>query len=124
MSLSETVTLGYERWAAQDVDGFLGLFDDDAVFVVPGTTSLSGDHDKESFRRVLDTVGEATRMGRHRQQEVCRYESDGGVAVAFDSYVADSGKYHSMHEWIFKNGRPHVWMLYVHEYELFSEAWR
>jgi ketosteroid isomerase-like protein len=122
----ETIALAYERWGAGDLDGFLDLFDDDAVFVVPGRTPLSGDHDKAAFRSVLDRVAEATRVGRHRQELVCTYQGDSGTALVFDTYFGpdETDKYHSVHEWIFKEGRPHVWMLYVHEYDLFARLWQ
>jgi hypothetical protein len=32
-------------------------------------------------------------------------------------------KYHSVHEWIFRDGQPQVWMVYIHEYEIFEACW-
>jgi hypothetical protein len=103
----------------------LALFDDDAMFIVPGSTSVSGDHDKAAFRTVLDTVAKASDAGAHRQEMICRYEGDSGVVAIFDTFVVagEDDKYHSVHEWIFRDGRPHVWMLYVHEYERFASVW-
>jgi len=40
------------------------------------------------------------------------------LVVLFDNHVmVDGGErhYHSAHGWMFRDGRPHVWMLYVHE---------
>jgi ketosteroid isomerase-like protein len=126
MEANDTVTIAYERWRVGDFDGFLELFDNDAVFVVPGRTALSGDHDKETFRGVLTAVAEMSRSGRHRQELVCAYQNDNGAALVFDTYFGpgENEKYHSVHEWIFRDGRPHVWMLYVHEYDLFEQLWQ
>ena len=44
----------------------------------------------------------------------------------FDNYVTVNEteiKYHSVHEWILRDGVPQVWMLYVHEYDIFQAAW-
>ena len=125
MTITETIDVAYQRWEAGDTDGFLELFDDDAVFVVPGTTPVSGDHDKSGFRAVLQKVAQATRSGRHRQELVCRYLADSGAALVFDTHFgpAESDKYHSVHEWVFRGGRPYVWMLYVHEYDSFARLW-
>jgi len=126
MTPDETVTTGYERWNAGDFEGLLTLFTDDATFAVPGETSVSGDHDKAGFRAVLEKVAEASKAGRHRQEVICRYAGDSGIVVLFDNYVGEGAaqKYHSVHEWIFRDGRPFAWMLYVHEYDIFADAWR
>ena len=124
--MHDVVTAAYERWRAGDVDGFLALFPADAVFVVPGSTRVSGDHDKASFRRVLEHVVAVSGTGRYRSELVSSYESPEGATFVFDNFVVLNGveqKYHSMHEWILRDGELHVWMLYVHEYELFSRAW-
>ncbi len=125
MTIAETIATAYDRWASDDVDGFLSLFDEDAMFVIPGTTSVSGDHDMAGFKAVLKRVAETTKAGRHRQELVCQYQSDSGAALVFDTHFGpDEGdKYHSIHEWIIRDGRPHVWMLYVHEYDLFARLW-
>lgn len=125
MTIAEIITTAYDRWSANDIDGFLDLYDDDAIFVIPGTTSVSGNHDKAGFRVVLERVAETTKAGRHRQELVCRYDSESGAALVFDTHFGpnEADKYHSIHEWIFREGRPHVWMLYVHEYELFERLW-
>ena len=124
MTPSETVADGYARWAAGDFDGLLALFDDEAMFIIPGTTSVSGTHDKAAFRDVLQRVEDASAEGRHRQELVCSYEGASGVAAVFDTFTGDGEeKYHSVHEWIFRDGRPHAWMLYVHEYERFAAVW-
>ncbi|HEV2370076.1 MAG TPA: hypothetical protein VGR90_09375 [Acidimicrobiales bacterium] len=116
----------YDQWTRGNIDGFLEVFPDDAVFVVPGSTRLSGDHDKKSFRLVLNEVVQATKEGRHRQELVCSYEGPSGTIVVFDTFVSIEGaeeKYHSAHEWILREGVPQVWMLYIHEYELFGRVW-
>jgi len=124
MTPSETVMLGYERWDAGDFDGLLDLFADDAVFVIPGATSVSGTHDKAAFRAVLDKVAAETKADRHRQELICSYTGDSGVIAIFDNYVGDEdAKYHSVHEWIFRDGTLHAWMLYVHEYDVFASTW-
>lgn len=110
---------------AGDIDGFLEIFSDDAVFIIPGATAISGDHDKATFRRVLERVADATRTGHHRQELVSTYTGDSGAAAVFDTHIGpgEADKYHSVHEWIFRDERPHVWMLYVHEYDLFARTW-
>jgi len=126
LTITETITAAYELWAAGDLHGFLELFPDDAVFVVPGATSVSGDHDKAGFRTVLERVAEAAKAGRHRQELVCQYQGDSGAALVFDTHFgpSDADMYRSIHEWVFRDGRLQVWMLYVHEYELFANLWR
>jgi ketosteroid isomerase-like protein len=125
MTSVEIVTKGYELWDASDADGFLALFDDDARFAIPGATPVSGDHDKQAFRKVLQQVFEATRGGRHRQELICRYYGDSGVVSLFDNYVGEGmqTKYHSVHEWIIRDGTPVAWMLYLHEYDVFASNW-
>jgi hypothetical protein len=125
MDPAATISSAYERWDAGDIDGFLDLFDDDAIFVVPGATRVSGDHDKSGFRGVLARVAEATRAGRHRQELICTYLGDSGATLVFDNHFGpgEQDKYHSIHEWIFRGDRPHAWMLYVHEYDRFERLW-
>jgi ketosteroid isomerase-like protein len=126
MSPKDQIEAAYAKWDAGDFGGLLALFVDEAMFIVPGSTRLSGDHDKASFRGVLEDVGAETAAGRHRQELICSYESDAGGMWLFDNYVTIDGeteKYHSVHEWSFRDGRPTVWMLYVHEYDVFDRAW-
>jgi ketosteroid isomerase-like protein len=123
MSPKDVALTAYERWNAGDTAGFLAMLPDNAVFCVPGSTRISGDHDKAGFRRVLDNVTALTAQGRHRQEMICAYESESGVVVLFDTYVGDEEKYHSMHEWIFRDGALIAWMLYVHEFDRFARVW-
>ena len=119
--MHEAVTAGYERWNGTDFDGFLSLFADDAVFVIPGSTSRSGEHDKAAFRGVLESVGAAIRDGQHRQELVCTNDGPSGSMCVFDNFVVMNGgetTYHSVHEWILRGGIPHVSMPYVHDYDL------
>jgi ketosteroid isomerase-like protein len=125
-AVDDTVAEGYRRWSLGDVDGFISLFADDAIFVIPGSTRLSGDHDKTGFRRILEEVAAAARDGRHKQELVCSYAGPTGLVCVFDNFARIDGtdaKYHSIHEWIFRDGVPQAWMLYLHEYELFERAW-
>lgn len=124
--MNEIVAAAYQRWDAGDHDGLLSMFPDDAMFVIPGSTPLSGDHDKAGFRGVLDRIGTAAKSGHHTQKLICSYDAPGGSACVFDNYVKVNGaevKYHSVHEWILRDGAPQVWMLYVHEYDIFQAAW-
>jgi ketosteroid isomerase-like protein len=52
--MDDIVAKGYERWDANDLDGFLELFTHDAVFVEPGSTRVSGDRDETARRGVLE----------------------------------------------------------------------
>lgn len=124
--MNDVVAAAYDRWDKGDFEGLLAMFADDAVFAVPGSTRLSGDHDKAGFRRVLEDLEVATGEGRHRQELVCSYEGPSGTICVFDNVVRIDGseaKYHSAHEWMFREGVPWGWMLYVHEYDLFAKAW-
>ena len=126
MPMSDQIAKAYDRWAEGDIDGLLAMFPDTAMFIVPGHTRVSGDHDKASFRRVVDDVVSRTAAGDHRQELICSYEGTQGAMWLFDNYVTIDGrteKYHSVHEWTFADGQPHVWMLYVHEYDVFDRAW-
>ena len=89
--MDETVATAYDRLNAGDVDGFLALFADDAVFAIPGSTP-SRDHDKTGFRRVPAEVVTATRIGQHKQELVGAYEGPcGGVARVFDTFAVVDG---------------------------------
>lgn len=126
MSVNDLIAEAYGHWDAGDIDGLLAMFHDNAMFMVPGTTRVSGDHDKASFRRVLADVASATEAGDHRQELICSYDGSDGAMWLFDNHVTIDGraeKYHSVHEWGFQDGRPRVWMLYVHEYDIFERAW-
>jgi ketosteroid isomerase-like protein len=81
------VASAYDRWDAGDVEGFLALFPDNAVFVVPGSIRLSGQHDKVAFRTVPGEGLEATTAGRHRQELVCSYDGPSGTMCVFDTCV-------------------------------------
>lgn len=123
---NDQIAAAYAKWDAGDLDGLLAHFADDAKFFVPGATTVSGDHDKASFRRVLEDVAKQTAAGRHRQELICTYQADDGAMWLFDNHVTINGKnekYHSVHEWGFRDERPAVWMLYVHEYDIFDRAW-
>ena len=124
--MKEIVGTAYERWDAGDHDGLLSMFPDDSMFVIPGSTAISGDHDKAGFRRVLDLMQSAVRSRQHNRKLICSYDAPGGSACVFDNYVTVNEteiKYHSVHEWILRDGVPQVWMLYVHEYDIFQAAW-
>ena len=127
MSIQEEIAAAYAKWDAGDVDGLLAMFADNAMFIVPGTTRISGDHDKVAFRPVLEAMAGETAAGRHRRQLICTYEGESGAMWLFDSYVTIAGqeqKYHAVHEWGIRDGKPFVWMLYVHEYDVFDRAWQ
>ncbi|MFI5045567.1 MAG: nuclear transport factor 2 family protein [Acidimicrobiia bacterium] len=124
--MHETIAAAYQRWSDGDVEGFLALFPEDAVFVVPGRTRVSGQHDKASFRGVLEHVVAVTRAGRYRSELVTSYDAEGGSMYVFDNVVIVDGvekTYHSVHEWTLRDGTPCVWTLYIREYDLFSQVW-
>lgn len=126
MSVNDQIAAAYEKWDAGDFDGLLALFHDDAMFIVPGKTRVSGDHDKASFRLVLADLAAAAAASEHGRELICSYGGTDGAMWLFDNYVTVGGrpeKYHSVHEWGFREGRPRVWMLYVHEYDIFDQAW-
>jgi ketosteroid isomerase-like protein len=125
--VTDIVVEAYQHWKDGDVERFLALFADNAVFAVPGSTRLSGDHDKSSFRTVLNEIVTVTEQGGHRQEPICSYVETTGSVWVFDNYVRVDGteeKYHSVHEWILGDGALRAWMLYVHEYDVFERAWR
>jgi len=124
--MHEMIEAAYERWREGDVDGFLALFPDDAVFVIPGRTRVSGRHDKASFRRVLEHVVAVTRAGKYRSELVTTYDAPGGSMYVFDNVVVVDGEqrtYHSAHEWALRDDTPCGWTLYVRDYDLFSRVW-
>jgi len=44
----------------------------------------------------------------------------------FDNFVtlaANTEQYHSVHEWIVRDGKLAAMMVYVHEYDVFERAW-
>jgi ketosteroid isomerase-like protein len=124
--MHEGIEAAYERWRQGDIEGFLAMFPDDAVFVVPGRTRVSGTHDKAAFRKVLEHVVAVTRAGRYRSELVTAYDAPDGEMLVFDNVVVvdgDERTYHSVHEWTLRDGRPLRWTLYVREYDLFSRVW-
>src|SRR5437763_11279667 len=96
VSIHEEIAATYAKWNAGDVDGVLAKFADNAMFLVPGTTRISGDHDKASFRPVLaELVG-------LRQVLICTYDGQSGAMWLFGTYATIDGqeqKYHAVHEW-------------------------
>lgn len=125
--MHEVIAAAYEHWNSGDLEGFLALFADDALFVVPGSTRLSGEHDKAAFHRVCKELASATEEGRFRQELVCSYDGPSGSACVVDNLARMDGretKYHTVHEWVLRDGKLQVWMLYVHEYSLFERAWQ
>lgn len=125
-SLLDLVSEAEQKLVEGDVEGFLGLFGEEAQFCIPGATQLSGDYDRDSFRNALSQISQAIQAGTYKPEMVCRYGSDTGVMSVFDNHVVLDGqatKYHSVHEWIARDGRPSVLLVYVHEYDLFERAW-
>ena len=115
-----------DKYIQGDVEGFLALFRDDAQFCIPGGTPLSGDHDPASFRPVLERIAAAVRSGSYKPELICRYADAKGAVSIFDNHVTVNGeatKYHSVHEWIMRDGKVAVLLVYLHEYELFEAAW-
>jgi hypothetical protein len=113
----------YRLWSAREFDAMLNRLPDRMMFFIPGNTRFSGDHDKQGFRKVLD--GLAT-VPAHRQELVCCTETGDDLMAVFDNHIVLDGKetkYHSVHEWIFRDGQPVAFMLYVHEYEIFARVW-
>ena len=128
MSTAQQIaTKAYELWKAGDTDGVARLFGDKAMLAIPGRTPISGDHrGQEAISSVLAKLGSARSSGTHRQEAVCSYASDGGAMFVFDNFVTPGGKteqYHSVHEWITRDGKLVAMMIYVHEYEVFERAW-
>ena len=125
--LQALVLKAYQRWEAGDVDGLLSLFHDNAKFFIPGSTPVSGDHDKASFRAVLETVTARTAEGSHSQHIIDSYVGTGGVSAVLDNVITRDGeeiKYHSMHLWEWAEGdKLSYWWLFVHEYKQFERAW-
>jgi len=124
--MHESIDAAYARWRDGDIDGFLAVFPDDAVFTVPGSTRVSGAHDKASFRRVLEHVVAVTRAGHYRSNLVTTYEAPEGTMFVFDNVVVVDGTertYCSVHEWAVRDGAPYGWTLYIREYDLFSRVW-
>lgn len=118
MSSESLVRGAYARLERADIDGLLTLFTDDARFFVPGTTRISGDHERDAIAGVLETIAR-TNLKRDLLDFLI---SDYSVAVVVHEYVRDFD-YHAIHVWDIKDGKvPYLWF-YVHEYERFGLAW-
>lgn len=110
-----------------DVDGFLALFDEKAQFFIPGRTPLSGEHDCTTVRPHLERMAMAVRSGDYKPEVICRYGGQGGALSVLDNHVLVDGqsmKYHSVHEWLLRDGRLVVLLVYLHEYDIFEAAWK
>jgi len=127
MKTTELAERIYDLWEKRDVDAVMALIPDDASVFIPGHTGISGDHEKSNLKAVLTTLASAATSGRYRQERVCRYESENGAMFVFDNFVTMNGQkqqYHSVHEWIVRDGRLRAVMVYLHEYDVFAKAWR
>src|ERR1051325_1362248 len=122
----EIATKAYALWQDGDSDAVSALFSN-ALFAIPGRTSISGDHKgRDAVCAVLAPLKAARDSGKHRQQPVCSYMSDGGAMFVYDNFVTVDGKveqYHSIHEWIMRSGKLVAMMVYIHEYDVFERAW-
>lgn len=118
-----------DAWQAADVDRWLALFTPDAKYFVPGATSVSGDHDAESFRAV------APRLMRASGEEsglwvIDRYASANGAVALADQKVLRDGETHHYHAMLLYEIGPNdtdrfaYWWLMVHEYDAFERAWK
>jgi ketosteroid isomerase-like protein len=115
------VDAAYERLGRWDTDSLLELFADDAKFFVPGTTRISGDHDRAAIPGVLDTMREIAGQG-FRRDILGVTPSESGALVVLHEYVNDLN-YHCIHDWDVRDGKVAYWWIYVHEYEAFERAW-
>lgn len=120
---SESLVRGaYARLDRGDIDGLLALFTDDARFFVPGSTRISGDHERGTIGGILQTIA-ATELKRDLLDFLI---SDYSVAVVVHEYVRRGDEeldYHAIHVWDLKDGKvPYLWF-YVHEYDRFELAW-
>lgn len=77
--------------------------------------------------RPLAELASAIGSGSYKPEVVCHYGGTAGGVSVLDNHVdLDTGlaKYHSTHEWILRDGRLSVLLVYLHEYDLFEKAWR
>ena len=111
-------------WDAADVDGWLGLFRDDASFWIPGDGPLAGSHDKESARPAVHRL-----MAAGGRFVIEQYKSPMGIATLFEQPVArgeDTIRYHGMDVYEYRPDdfeRFAGWILCPHEYPRFAAAW-
>lgn len=122
----ELATKAYELWEKREVDAVAAFFGDSGLLAIPGRTKISGDHKGQAVSSVLAQIAAASTAGRHRQEQICSYGSGGGAMFVFDNFVTLAGKteqYHSIHEWITRDGKLVAVMMYIHEYDLFERAW-
>jgi len=123
----EIATKAYELWKKREVDVVAALFGDSALLAIPGRTKISGDHKgRAAVSSVVAQIAAASAGDKHRQEPVCSYSSSGGAMFVFDNFVTLAGnteQYHSVHEWIVRDGKLAAMMVYVHEYDVFERAW-
>ena len=121
----EIATRAYELWEKREVDAVTALFGDSALLAIPGRTKISGDHKgRAAVSSVLGQIAAAG--GKYRQEPICSYGSSGGAMFVFDNFVTLAGKteqYHSVHEWMMRDGKLVAVMVYIHEYDVFERAW-
>jgi ketosteroid isomerase-like protein len=112
----------YSRLDRADVSGLLELFTDDAKFFVPGSTRISGDHQRTEIAGVLEDIAKTS----VKRDLLDFLTSEYSVAVVVHEYVTRDGAevdYHAIHVWDIKDGRvPYLW-IYPHEYDQFELAW-
>ena len=123
----EIATKAYELWKTRELDAVAALFGDNALLAIPGRTKISGDHKgRAAVSSALAQIAQARAGDKHRQEPICSYSSSGGAMFVFDNFVTLAGKteqYHSVHEWMTRDGKLVAVMLYVHEYDVFERAW-
>lgn len=115
----------YESLSRWDVNAVLALFADDAKFFVPGTTRISGDHDRARIPEVLETM-RAVCAGVLRRDVLDVVATSSGAIAVLHEYVTRDGHefdYHSIHDWDVRNDKVAYWWVYVHEYDRFDRAW-
>ena len=111
-------------WDDADVDGWLGLFRDDASFWIPGDGPLAGDHRKATAREAVYRL-----MSAGGRYVIEQYRSPMGIATLFEQPVQRDGeiiRYHGMDVYEYRPDdfeRFCAWILCPHEYPKFAAAW-
>ncbi len=89
----ETVRKGYAAFGSGDMDTLMGLYNDDAVHIVPGHSKVSGAHKgKESIAALYGALFELS--GGSFRVDLQAVLSDGGnrVMSIHESHVEKDGK--------------------------------
>ena len=116
----------YRAFAVGDMPGFLALCAPDIRFKVPGKGTLSGDHARDDFFKLLGPAMERT--GNTFREEIVHLaagDRDGFVLVAQQlTRDGETLRWHACHHWSIAIGKLAKFWELTDDERTFERAWR